>query len=85
MQVNLQYPHHPYTKECQRGGKKGQQREGAVASALALQQQFSIRGDVLEWVKVFKYLGRLLLQDDNDVQTIRNQLRKAWATWAHVG
>ena len=54
-------------------------------SALALRQQFSIHGDVLERVEVFKYLGRLLAQDDDNIQAIRAQLRKARATWARVG
>jgi len=34
---------------------------------------------------VFKYLGRLLAQDDDDVQAVRQQIRKARGTWAHVG
>jgi hypothetical protein len=36
-------------------------------------------------VEVFKYLGRLLAQDDDNIQAIRAQLRKALATWARVG
>jgi hypothetical protein len=36
-------------------------------------------------VEVFKYLGRLLAQDDDDLQAIRNQMRKARGTWARVG
>jgi hypothetical protein len=36
-------------------------------------------------VEVFKYLGRLLAQDDDDTQAIRAQLRKARSTWARVG
>ena len=39
----------------------------------------------MEQVEVFKYLGRLLAQDDDDIQTIRAQLQKARATWARVG
>ncbi len=57
----------------------------AVTSALALWQQFLVHGDVLEQVEVFKYLGRLLAQDDNDIQAIRAQMQKARATWARVG
>ena len=34
---------------------------------------------------MFKYLGCLLAQDDNDVQAVRQQIRKAWGTWARVG
>ncbi len=53
--------------------------------ALALQQQFSVNGEVLEWVEAFKYLGRLLAQDNDNIQAIRVQLPKACATWTWVG
>jgi hypothetical protein len=39
---------------------------------------------VLERVEVFKYLGRLLAQDNDDVQASRNQLQKARGTWARL-
>ncbi len=61
------------------------QRELAISSALALQHEFNIDGTVLERVEVFKYLGRLLAQDDDDAQAIRQQLRKARGVWARVG
>jgi hypothetical protein len=35
-------------------------------------------------VEVFKYLGRVLAQDDDDIQAIRPQLWKARGTWARV-
>ncbi len=34
---------------------------------LALWQQFSVDGEVLKWFKVFKYLGCLLAQDNDDI------------------
>ena len=85
MQINPSYPRHYTPKECSIGVEQKQQREAAVTSALALRQQFLVHGDVLEQVEVFKYLGRLLAQDDDDIQAIRAQLRKARATWARVG
>ena len=85
MQVNLKFTGHQTTKECQVGVEGRQQREAAVTSALALRQQFSVNGEALEQVEVFKYLGRLLAQDDDDIQAIRAQLRKARGTWARVG
>jgi hypothetical protein len=66
MQVNPAYPRHIRTKECQIGVERCAQRESAVASALALRRQFTVHGDALERVKVYKYLGRLLAQDDDD-------------------
>ena len=56
----------------------------AVRSALTLRQQFSINDRVLERVDVFKYLGRLLSQDDDDVQAVCAQIRKACTAWARV-
>jgi len=85
MQVNPMYTGHQNTKEWQVGVKRKQQREAAVTSALALRQQFSVHGEALERVEVFKYLGRLLVQDDDDIQAIRAQLRKTRGTWARVG
>ena len=34
---------------------------------------------------MFKYLGRLLAQDNDDTQAIRQQLQKARGVWAQVG
>jgi hypothetical protein len=85
MQVNPLYPCHRFLKECQVGVEQKQQWEAAVTLALALRHQFSIDGEVLQWVEVFKYLGRLLAQDNDNIQAIRAQLQKARATWAWVG
>jgi hypothetical protein len=85
MQVNPLYPHHRFSKECQVGVKQKKQRKVAVTLALALRQQFSVDGEVLERVKIFKYLGHLLAQDDDDIQAIHAQLWKARTTWARVG
>jgi hypothetical protein len=85
MQVNPIYPRHQCLKECQVRVDHRKQRETAILSALALRQQFTVHGDVLEHVKVFKYLGRMIAQDDDDIQAIRAQLQKARATWARVG
>jgi hypothetical protein len=67
-----------------RGGER-QEQEVAVTAALALCQQFTVHGDVYKRVKVYKYLGRMMAQDDDDTQAIRAQLQKAHATWARVG
>jgi hypothetical protein len=57
----------------------------AVRSALALRQQFTAHGSVLEKAEVYRYLCRLLLQDDNHIQAVQSQLCKAHETWALVG
>ncbi len=85
MQVNPLYPRHWLSNECQVGKERRRQREAAVTVALALRQQFTIHGNVLERVEVYKYLGRMMAQDDDNAQAICAQLRKARATWAWVG
>ncbi len=67
------------------GPARQQQQEAAVASALALRPQFMVHRDALEKVKVFNYLGRMMAQDNNNVQAMQHQLRKAQGTWARVG
>ncbi len=84
MQVSPAYPRHIRTKECQLGVERKMQRESAVSLALALRRQFTIYGDVLERIEVFKYLGRLLVQDDDNAQAIWQQLQKARSVWARV-
>ena len=56
-----------------------------VTAALALRQQFTIHGNVIERVEVYKYLGWMMAQYDDDAQAIHAQLRKARPTWAWVG
>jgi hypothetical protein len=85
MQVNPLYPCHWCSKECQVGVERRKQRKTAVSSALAFRQQLTVRGDVLQHVEVYKYLGRLMAQDDDDIQAIWAQIWKARATWARVG
>ncbi len=66
------------------GADRRVQRKAAFTSALALQCTFKVHGDVLERVEVFKYLGRLFAQDDDDIQAVREQIRKARGIWARV-
>jgi hypothetical protein len=46
---------------------------------------FHVEGEVLDKVDLFRYLGRILAQDDDDVRAIRQQIKKARAIWARVG
>ncbi len=85
MHVHPLYPRHRLSKECQVGIERRQQQEMAETTTLALRQQFTIHSDVLERVEVYKYLGRMMAQDDDNTQAIRAQLRKVRVTWARVG
>ena len=85
MQCNPWYPRHIHSQVCRQGVERRTQRDSAIKSALALRQLFYVKGDVLEKVDSFCYLGRILAQDDEDVRAVRSQIWKACATWARVG
>ncbi len=61
------------------------QCKAVVTTALSLHCTFQVHGDILEKMDVFKYLGSLLAQDDNNDQAVHHQIRKARAIWARVG
>ena len=72
-------------ESCAIGIEQKAQCKAVTDSAIALCCTFKVHGKVLERVEVFKYLGRLLAQDDDDAQAIRLQIQKARGVWAHVG
>ena len=69
---------------CNRHSTERSMKE-AIESAIALHCTLNVHGDVLERDEVFKYLGRLLAQDDDDAQAVWLQTQKAWGVWARVG
>jgi hypothetical protein len=50
-----------------------------------LRKLFYVEGEVLERVETFRYLGRIMAQDGDDIQAVRSQIRKARGIWARVG
>ena len=74
MQVNSRFTGHWKTESCKIGTERKSQRKAAIDSAIALRCNFKVHGEVLEKIDVFKYLGRLLAQDDDDVQAVRLQI-----------
>jgi len=85
MQTNpVTAPRHHQAAYCIEGGAKKLQHEAAVDAARALEVQFTAYGEELERVEVFKYLGRLLAFDDNIVQAVQCNLKKARKSWSGI-
>ena len=53
-------------------------------SVRALDVVFTAYGEDLERVEVFKYLGRLMAMDDNDLPAVRSNIKKARSCWARI-
>jgi hypothetical protein len=85
MQCNPKYPRHIHLQVYQTGVERRTQRDSAITSALALRQLFYVEREVLERVESFRYLGRILAQDDDDVRAVRSQIKKAQGIWSRVG
>jgi hypothetical protein len=75
---------HHHTGLCQRGWERKCQHEAAVRSKRTLDHMFSVNGEELERVEVFKYLGRRISHDDADNQAMWSNLRKARGCWTWV-
>jgi hypothetical protein len=69
---------------CKDGVASKVQYAAAEHAHKALQQTFKAYGADLERVEVFKYLGRLLAYDNNDVQAVRENLKKVHGVWARL-
>ena len=71
---------HKHTRTCVGLAAQLQQHTTAATAAEALNKRFTAYGMELATVGFFKYLGRLLAGDDNNIQAVRAQLMKARGT-----
>ena len=71
------YRRHQCNQLRQNKWDKKLQHETAETARAALAHLFTAYGDELERVEVFKYLGWLLAYDDNNIQAMRGNLKKA--------
>jgi hypothetical protein len=78
------YGRHQRTQLCQNRWVKKVQHEAVETARVTLPQPFTVCGDELERVRVFKYLGRLLAYDDNDTQAVQGNLKKVPKSWGQV-
>ena len=75
---------HQKTELCEERWRHQVQHETTATARLSLKTQFFAYREELQQVELFKYLGRLLLHDNNDTQAMRANLAKARRCWAQV-
>ena len=76
---------HTASATCREGVERIVQRKAAVENARALDVSITAYGEELERVEVFKYLGRLMSMDNNDMPAVRANLTKARKCWKMLG
>ena len=77
-------PGHLASRTCRELTAQRRQHEVAAASAAALQPTFTAYSDELRRMEQFNYLGRVMSMDNNDVPTMRRNLKKARKTWGRL-
>ena len=75
--VGALYGWHQRTQLCHEEWERKIQHEAAETARVALTQSFTVYGDKLERVEVFKYLGRLLAYNNKDTHAVQANLKKA--------
>jgi hypothetical protein len=75
---------HLRTSECQKGFKRNVKRQTVAIQVAACNHRFTVNGSDLEVVHHFRYLGRLLSDDDDDFFAIKNNICKARQKWARL-
>jgi hypothetical protein len=75
---------HTHSQTCQAGAARLQSRRLELAQHAARHVIFSINGNPIENVSSFRYLGRMLCDDDNDWLAISTNLKKARTQWSMI-
>ncbi|EJK73704.1 hypothetical protein THAOC_04657 [Thalassiosira oceanica] len=57
------------------------QYAAAAKNVHALEVEFTVYGETLERMEVFKYLGRLMAMDEKDMHAVQHNLKKARGVW----
>jgi len=75
---------HQRTKICIAGAARYAKRQHEVLQQTARHVRFIVDGNELESVHSFRYLGRMLCDDDNDWLAVSTNLKKARARWQMI-
>ena len=75
---------HQGTTTCKKSHRRKLQREAYRSFALSFDKEFFAYGQKLERVEFFKYLGKLLTYNNNDIQDVFSNLKKARMFWGRI-
>jgi hypothetical protein len=77
---------HQATADCKKHTQKRQKRLQATANRSDVQETvFTVNGTAIKMVKQFKYLGRMLDDNDSDLPAVEQNLIKARKRWGMIG
>ena len=75
---------HRGSQLCQKARERAERRRQEEANRETENVRFTVGGKEIETVKQFKYLGRVLSEDDDDWPAIQANIQKARKRWGQV-
>ena len=84
MRISGNMDQHQNSFTCKRGRMRRQNEIKQDQQFVASNVKFYIDGEEIERVRYFKYLGRILSDDDDDTRCIENNLNKAREQWNKI-
>jgi hypothetical protein len=76
---------HQNSLDCKKATTIRENRESAPIQQSAEKVAFSVGDNLIENVKEFKYLGRILQSNDKDMAAVTNNLQRARTKWGQIG
>ena len=76
---------HQASKDCKKASKTQEARNDEKRQALAKQVTFMVGDTPIENVKQFKYLGRILEENDDDWLAVQGNVCRARQKWGRIG
>ena len=84
-QANVNSANHLESQECKKYAQIRSNRRFDLCQEAAKNVKFCVSGEEIKMVQEFKYLGRILSNNDNDLKAVESQLVKARRVWGRIG
>jgi hypothetical protein len=84
-QKNVNADVHLHSEDCKKYAEIKRNMRVDEYNKAAINVNFEVKGEKINIVKQFKYLGRIIDDNDNDLAAVEAQLKKARMTWGRIG
>ena len=84
-QNNVNSDKHLQSEDCKRYTEIKNNKRLDICNKASVNVKFQLDGNNIKAVNEFKYLGRIIDNDDNDMKAIQKQITKARAVWGKIG
>ena len=75
---------HKSTAMCRSGAERKRRRLAETEVRESTEMTFEVHGERLQTVPSFKYLGRILMEGDDDWPAVAGNLGKARESWGRI-